>query len=106
MEARPTPGLRVNAIQDLTGTVTLTEQIWSPITPRSPQLRTTVDAYRRIFRQFAAHAQDPGQRYRAEAWHALLDYFCHACQEGVRSSVQADFIAAATALVHALEEPR
>lgn len=106
MEARPTPRLRVSAIQDLTGTITLTEQIWSPITPHSPRFRTTVDAYRRIFRQFATHAQAPGHRYRAEAWHALLDYFCHACQEGVRSYVETDFIAAATALVHALEESR
>jgi len=96
--------LRVIAAQDPAGQITITEQLRRPLTPQRLRRRTTVDAYRRIFQQFIADVQVHGQGYHADAWQALLDYFCNACKEGLRHDVQEDFIAAATALARALDE--
>jgi len=96
MEARPNSELRLTATRDLTGKITITEQIWALITPQSLRLRKTVDAYCRIFQQLTADIQAHDYRYQVGAWQVPLDYFCNACKEGLRHYVEEDVVEAAT----------
>jgi hypothetical protein len=64
MEAHPNSRLHLTAALDLTGKLAITEQTWTPITSQSLRLCKTVDAYRRIFQQFATDVQAHDYRYR------------------------------------------
>jgi len=103
-QSRSLLGFRIITHQGRDGQVIVKEQFWRPITPHSAEHRRAIKAYQAIFQRFTADIEQHGHGYQAGAWQALLDYFCNAYRDRVRPYVQEDFIAAACALVRALDE--